>query len=104
MNNDRIIELLEIIIKSFETERSLYKTGICNELLIMYANEVCTCEEYKELRSFLAKHKPNSEKYKEFFHTVYWVNDGYWWYPIKRYPETKQIRINFLKMLINNLK
>lgn len=105
MDNDRLIELLELLKTYIIRGRTRHQSGICKELTKLHEYGSCTYPEYRALRRYLFCNKPNSfNQYKHFTNSPYWINDEYWWYPIQRIEETKQLRIDFLNELINSLK
>ena len=105
MENVRMIDLLTKIKEYIQRRDNISQRGICKAIEYIYCTCQCTFDEYVNLKSFFAHNKPTAlNQYKEFYNTPYWRDNGYWWIPINKQPRTKQIRINYLITLINNLK
>lgn len=105
MENDRLIELLILTRNSIIMGRNRYQSGICKCIIKLYENMSCSYIEYKQLQRYITKNKPNSfNQYKHYTNSQYWIDDEYWWQPINLIPETKQIRIDYLNELIDNIK
>ncbi len=105
MKADRKKHLLEkVIIKLADTINS--QLGICKAISLVYCQEIdFHFTERNELESFLFQNKPTGyNEYKEFFESDYWTGEGYWWITMVKEPETRQIRIDYLRALISNIK
>ncbi len=61
--------------------------------------------ETLDLKDYIKKNKPSfTNEYKEFTYNKFWCDNRYWWDRICDAPETKQIRIDYLTKLIDNIK
>ena len=86
--------------------------SICDSLLTLWIRHQITKFEHDCIKELLVINKPTHlNEYKEFTENPYWrghkinsINDGFWWKMTTLYPETKQIRMDYLTALINNLK
>lgn len=112
MEKDRLIELLTAIKMELSLDNTNYtRTGICQALRRIQLPYNCTHEESCFITRFLKLNKPAPDNdYKEFMILPYWGleyrqgNSDFWWNEIYLYPETKQIRIDYLTKLISNIK
>lgn len=105
MENSRLIEILELVREKLIYGQETYQTGICKVVLSMMAHQEITIEEKYFISDYLNANKPNqSNNYARFVTNIYWIDCLYWWLPIDKYPFTKQIRIDYLTELINNIK
>ena len=106
MKKSRIKELFELLKQYLIKGDANFQYGLCKELerLSMY-DASFTYYEYICIEQYLNKCKPTTtNEYKEFIDNEYWIDTEYWWKTIDQAPETKQIRIDFLTKLINELK
>ncbi len=104
MNIDRKIQLLEQI-KLFLTEKAHY--GICETFTILVAhnNVYCTSDELQQIQLYVLENKPTlTNQYSEYMKHESWLGKRFWWDRICDAPETRQIRIDFITALIDNLK
>ncbi len=107
LNRPRQIEILKDIIYLLETVHNI--NGICLAIHLLKNSEKMTFTEYLKTNRFITDNKPSYDnKYAEFMNTPHWAKKGsisaYWWRPTSEEPETKQIRIDYLNKLIDNLK
>ena len=81
--------------------------GICDILEHFEIKFNISHEERKFITKLLHTHKPTDKnQYKEFTKNNFWTKSrfGYWWDAMFEYEETIQIRIDYLKAVIENLK
>lgn len=79
--------------------------GICCAIDKLYHTNKITYLEHKIITAFINHNKPTADnEYKEFIISPFWIGTGYWWNKIERTPQTKRIRLNYLKKLISNIK
>ncbi len=105
METNRIKELLEQLKQKLIIGNPYYQSGICNVISGMYQIHIITFEERNFLRDYVMENKPSIfNQYKEFMNNKYWTGEMHWWGKIFVYPETKQIRIDFITALIDNIK
>ena len=106
----RQIELFELVKETLRTDIVGYDTGICQVIHGIHLQDKCNKTEYLEILHTLRINKPTSRnQFKKFYKNVNWVTGvyatrGYWWEEINQEPETRQIRIDYLTALIENLK
>ncbi len=88
-----------------------FESGICEILGVMYGKEIITYTEKGILLKYLEANKPTKRNaYKEFTQNEYWLNNDspmtscFWWTRISETPKAKQIRIDYLTKLIDNIK
>ncbi len=104
---ERLILIIQLMIKELKTTYT--QTGICRTFYTLMSNKDITYDEIYIVKMFININKPTKRnKYKEFTKNPYWTNFvdsySYWWTEIHIAPETKQIRIDYLTALINNIK
>ena len=106
METKRLIQLLELVKLNLINGDENSQSGICKEIDNIYTKyHDITFEERNYIKSYLKDNRPTPiNQYKQFYQQIVWLDNNYWWRPINREPATKQIRINFLTELINNLK
>ena len=112
IEKNRVIKLLKAIKTELSKENTLYnRTGICQALRRIQPANNCTHEESCFIMRYLNLHKPTADNdYKEFMIAPYWGleyrqgESDFWWSEIYLYPETRQIRIDYLTKLIDNFK
>ena len=105
MEDDRKIELLELVKENLRTKPYYMQSGICRAIQLLYYENVCTRTERDSLHIHINVHKPTpTNQYKEFTETKYWTNQSFWWTRIDNASETKQIRIDYLTKVIANIK
>ncbi len=108
-NAIRLKELLELVRERLIEGDSEYQTGICCVIMIMYFDDEINFDDNKLLKDYIYSNAPSkNNKYAEFINNEYWIYNSadtftYWWSPIKYENETKEIRINYLTALINNI-
>ena len=104
METKRLIEILELL-KLYLTEKAHY--GICETFAILEAhnNVNCTTNELARVQQYIYDNKPTlTNQYSEYMNNEKWLGKRFWWDRICDAPETRQIRINFLTALIDNIK
>ncbi len=112
MENHRLIEVFGLIKSNLINGNPDNQTGICKSLQNIYNDETVnlTVDEYYFIQKYLEKNQPNTNnQYAEFTKSPYWLDNfpnsiNYWWEKIVYVPATKQSRIDYLTMLINNIK
>ncbi len=105
MDNSRLKELFEMVKKKLIKGDVNKQYGICGIISELSYEKTITANEKEIIKRYLYRNKPTiKNKYKEFIQNEYWINDAYWWKPIWLRPEKKQIRINYLTKLIDNIK
>lgn len=104
MELDRQIEILKLV-----KQRLTNLKGICDNLNLLYNDNIISKEEETFMLNLLSKHKPNDNQYTEFTKVKSWANiknltitSAYWWFPLSKY--TRQIRIDYINAVINKLK
>ena len=109
LDNKRVIEILKLI--QIEVKRTnITQTGICKSFYSLSSKQLATYSEIDFVKKFLLKNKPTKRnKYKHFTNNKYWLDAhsnlySYWWDEIYSNPETRQIRIDYLQELIDNIK
>ena len=98
-----MIEILELVKEGLNTK----KFGICHVLVVLCSEKKISTKESREIEHILSENKPNPyNEYKEFTQNPYWgiTKNGYWWSPIIDASATRQIRIDYIAKLIENLK
>lgn len=113
MENDRLIEVLNMIKEPFKNEKRDYhgftSYGMCYVVNNMVSSELITREERMEIRKVFLANFPNPHnEFKEFFHSELWLdNEGlhsHWWQTIVKNPQGNKIRIAYLNALIDKFK
>lgn len=106
METNRLIQLLELIKNHLIIGNENNQSGICKAVDEVYAKyHDINCNEYVFIKQYLNTNRPTPiNEYKQFYQQIVWLDNNYWWRPIHKEPQTKQIRINFLTELINNIK
>ena len=107
MNPQRKKEILELIKTKLI---NIKKSSIRDCLTLILLNNRIDREEYYIIRDLLEKNKPTPDnEYQHFTKNPYWQhphpiqqNIAYWWYPL--FPDTSQIRIEYLTELIKNIE
>ena len=107
MEKDRQIEILNQVIFYLSNEKLLFTKGICE--VITYLSEIgyiteLECFIIKQLMKLKKPNKSSRTKYVKFTKNPHWLNGLYWWSPIYEAPETRQIRIDYLTEVVENLK
>ena len=95
-------ELLPLVIEQLKSNFSV--TGICSCVNRLVINKVITARERLIIEGHLNANKPSSKIHTEFTESKHWLGNIYYWYIIGAEPETRQIRIDFLTKLLNELK
>ncbi len=110
MEIKRIIIILEKTIRVLETS-PIELRSICDTFHYLLSTNAISFEEYRKINVFINDNKPSfTNEFKEFTKNRYWncnplvLQISYWWKTIYEAPETQQIRIDYLRKLINNLK
>ncbi len=104
MENNRMKELFELARETLANGDPTRQSGICAILRNMAKTEVITFDDRLHLLNYMKKNKPTKfNQYKELTKKHFWLNSSYWWYEIHLEPQTKQIRLDYLTMLINNI-
>ena len=105
METKRLIQLLELVKLDFINNNTIYQYGICKSISNVFYNDdyIISPKEYKYVLDYIQMNKPTKyNQYKHYTESEYWIKDGaYWWFVNSK---TKQIRIDYLNALINNLK
>ncbi len=107
MENHRLIEILELVKQNLINNDTWMKTGICVGIRFLHNKNKISLIEYYKVSSYLRKNEPTkTNQYQEFTNNEYWTNHNslYWWKPIHKEPNTRQIRIDYLTALISNVK
>ncbi len=111
MKSKKLKQLLELLKEELIVTNSENQTGICWCITIMLIKDKISSEENHLLREYITLNKPKlNNQYAEFINNEFWTNtldvnnSSYWWTTIKRDNLTKQIRIDYLTALINNIK
>ncbi len=107
MDIQRKIQLFQLVKENLINGNPKNQYGICQAINnVAYSKEVTiNDDEYFFLKFHLDVNKPTRQnEYAEFMHPKYWLDGAYWWDTIDDYPETKQIRIDYLTKLISNIK
>jgi hypothetical protein len=110
MKTDRQIEILKKAILILEADE-IYVRGICDILRNFKDAFLISTVEFGEMKVLLVENKPTlNNEFRSFTLNEFWIVGGYsidtsfWWNTIFRSPETRQIRIDYLKQLIAKLK
>lgn len=106
MKLDKLKSLFKQLKKNLKKSEPINELGICGVILSMFENNEISYEEKEEMYRYLTSQKPTPDnKYKDFI-SEYWrgTDGGYWWTCMYKEPKTKEIRLNFLNALINNIK
>ncbi len=105
ITNDRLKEIFELMITNLIERPLTLDTGICKVIEVLSREKIITLNETKFVKQYLFLNKPSVfNQYKEFTQNEYWLGRVFWWNVICDAPETKQIRIDFITALINNIK
>lgn len=97
-------ELLTIIIDSLTNDTCTgNRTGICAELRVLQIISKITVDEADKLNTFIYFNKPDVNQHNEFTRNECWIGEDYWWKSMKVSSESRQIRIDFLTKLKNEL-
>ena len=81
--------------------------GICDVVKDLCDIGEINSEEKNNIISLLKRNKPTlRNRHKEFTNNSFFVkdSDNYWWNPMFEYNQTIQIRIDFLKRIIEIIK
>ncbi len=106
MENTRLKELFTLILNRLMDEKRTYMLGICDVITEIGYNNILNGDNNEDtiLKLYLKENKPSPDnEYKEFTKNKYWLDGLYWWDVIYEAPETRQIRIEYLTKLINNI-
>ena len=131
MENSEIKEVLILTLDTFINTNPDELTGICRTIGQILLNRQLTPKQreyyranrgfkditdefqpqitkmksqFYHVENFLQQHKPSfNPDYKEFIQAN-WMDAGFWWDRVCDNHNTKEIRINFLIKVINNIK
>ncbi len=106
METKRLIEILKLVRNEliFDTT-TFHELGICNVFSYLKQNNFVSFSEANYVIDYIYKNKPNNQNdYAEFMNNQYWCDKMYWWNRMYINPETRQIRIDYLAKLIDNVK
>ncbi len=107
MENTRLVEILEMVKENLIETEAQYQTGICRSIeKLSHDHKIKYLEEIL-IKKHLYLHKPTkTNEYAKFTENQYWYDyyNDYWWSEIKCANETKQIRIDYLTAVIDNIK
>lgn len=111
MTKERLIELFELVKQrltdgyTFENGNPIIIYGICGVIVDLNWFNIINPDEKEYIIHYLRKNKPSLiNDYSNFMETPHWINRSYWWGNMHEFPETKQIRIDYLNKLISNIK
>ncbi len=105
METPKLKEILELVKDTIVHGEAYNQTGMCGILRSLVSCEAILIKERYEVLAYLRENKPTEDnEYKEFRMSPFWIDEGYWWYEIFLFKETRQIRIDYLTALINNIK
>ncbi len=109
MESNRLKELFELTKETLIKGEERYQYGICKAINEVFdVTNSFNIREYKFVKKYLFDNKPTPDnEYKEFTNNEYWDKNKlvlFWWKPIDDFPKTKQIRIDYLTKLIDNIK
>ncbi len=111
MENTRAIEIFENVKEILINNDLRLFCGICGVVADLLDNDKINRKEYKASINLLNRNKPKpNNQFKEFIENEFWSNttlpieDDFWWLPIHRCSETRQIRVDYLTKLIETLK
>lgn len=112
MRKDRQIEILNLVKTLLGYTDFCH--GICGVVNSLLFNKGISIDEHSETINLLNENKPTPDnQYKVFTENDFWVDitipshtifEGYWWLPIYRNESMRQIRIDYITKLIDNLK
>ena len=109
MQSTRQIEILTNIRTKLELNE--YRSCLLGLCQILHNLKDLTESERREMKCFLIANKPTTKnEFKEFTNNKYWVNskksikDEFWWLPMYRFHETRQVRIAYIEALIKSVK
>ena len=106
MKTCKLVWMLEVVKEKLITDTSsrFIEGGICRVILTLRVDGEITPEEHNFMLDFLRENKPSKNNdYSEFTDSLYWSNDYIWWDAISDISETRQIRIDYLTKLTNNI-
>lgn len=95
-------ELIQVVIDSLKLgyKKSWNSHGICGEIWDLKHFGFITHDEYFRLNQLIQANKPTeTNEFKEFIQNIYWKGRAFWWNDMSTYPETREIRIAYLKKL-----
>ncbi len=103
MLKERLILVLEDVINKLPDH--FMCGGICDVLREFECSNLISRDEQYYIITFLNRNRPTSKnKYKEFTENNFWCKPNniacYWWNPMFEYEKTIQIRIDYLKKVI----
>jgi hypothetical protein len=114
MEINRQLEILEAVKELLSDETKIIH-GVCEALNYLYTYSDVTQAELVFVGDLIASHKPTIDnELKTLTENEFWLGNfsknlshpyfGYWWYPMFRSPETRQIRIDYISKVIEKLK
>jgi hypothetical protein len=108
MTNDRLIEILRLVITKLEQDSivtldSLSSAGICGHISNLWHREIITSEERQYVKAFLYLNKPSDKQFTKYTLHKFWKDGIFWWLPISQERATAPIRVNYLKDLIKSV-
>jgi hypothetical protein len=109
MDKERIINILKLTIVGLQQTAELpsnliLSSGICSHISRLYLNEQITIAERLFMRSLVVANKPDDDHFTEFTQNKYWTGNTFWWTPIAQDKFTINIRISYLRALIDSIK
>lgn len=104
METQRLTYILNFICNEIQAS-NYHDNGICAVIYYLRLNKFISVSEASQVVEFLYANKPtNKNEYSEFMDNEFWCDKLCWWKTISNAPETKQIRIDYLKKLISKIK
>ncbi len=105
MEKVRKIEILNLMKEQLGDFAENKSVGICDSIQALYLKLLISYDERDYIYKFIYVNKPTPyNEYKHFTENEYWYDGIFWWKRINFAPETKQIRIDFINELIDNIK
>lgn len=105
MESKRKIELFNLMLSNLINDKGrIFDTGICRLATNLFQTDIIGYYEKEELLEVLKKNKPVQNPDNIFFEFTLiptWKNNSYWWSPIYKARETKDVRIAYLQKLIS---
>ncbi len=90
-----------------KNDHNVLYVGICKVAYDLRKQGKLDPDLHDFIYDYLIKNKPTPDnQYKEFTQNQYWITEdsAFWWNTIHTVPETRQIRIDYLTKLIDNVK
>ncbi len=106
MKAEQLISHFNLVKESLINGNVKDQYGICKAINeVYYKNSDVTFVNTLTVEKYLFDNKPTPDnQYAEFTKNEYWLGGVYWWKCIDDFPQTKQIRIDYLTKLISNIK